>query len=164
MQSYFTEIQQFKKWWLFILLPLPLFIFLIPNLLKSIGAIETPTSNTNYFDVLIPLILSALIMCWILMMRLKTNINTEGITAHFQNIPFCKRHYNWSDIQSVKVIEYSPLFDYGGWGVRLSANGWCYNVSGKYGIKIIDKKGKTFLIGTQQQKEAENIINHLFKL
>jgi hypothetical protein len=160
MEPIFIEIQRFEKWWLFVLLPLPFFIFLVPNLLSYIGAVESSTSNSTYIDVLIPFIVLVLIMSWILMMRLKTNINSKGVTAHFQNMPFCKRHYNWSDIESIIIIEYSPLWEYGGWGVRLGANGWCYNVSGNYGIKIIDKTGKPFLIGTQKKEAAEEIINH----
>jgi hypothetical protein len=77
---------------------------------------------------------------------------------------FAKKNMRWEDITSISVIKYSPLYDYGGWGVKysLSGNGWCYNVAGDYGIKILMINKKPFLIGTQHKEEAEKIINHYF--
>lgn len=108
---------------------------------------------------------TALAFIWFVQLKLKTQINEEGILVIFSGMPFCKRKIKWEEIKSVSIIKYDPLTDYGGWGVRysLSGNGWCYNVSGDYGIKIIYQNNKPFLIGTQKKEEAEKIINHYFK-
>jgi hypothetical protein len=37
----------------------------------------------------------------------------------------------------VESVKYSPLWDFGGWGMRRNWKGdWCYNVSGNEGVKV----------------------------
>ena len=121
--------------------------------------------NESQVTVIVPLIFTilfgVLFILWFFLLKLKTTITKDGIVAKFALLPFCKRTIAWSEIQSVSVVTYSPGSDYGGWGVRysLAGKGWCYNVWGKEGIKIIYKNGKSFLIGTQQKEEAEKVIN-----
>jgi hypothetical protein len=50
----------------------------------------------------------------------------------------------------IEVVSYSPLGDYGGWGIRGVKNHRCYNISGKQGLKATFQDGKSVLIGTQQ--------------
>jgi hypothetical protein len=60
----------------------------------------------------------------------------------------------WSDIDQIYVREYSPLAEYGGWGIRYSRNGRAYNVRGNKGIQISKKNGKRILLGTQHPDEV----------
>lgn len=163
MNPIFKETQSFNKWWHYSLISSPFILFIILMILTQTGVIETKNGEKEPLTFLISIITAFVFMVWFITMRLITTIDETGITAHFFGIPFCKKYINWNDIQSIQVVEYSPLFDYGGWGVRWSFNGWCYNVSGKIGIRIIQKNGKPFLIGTQQAEETKKIIAHYFK-
>ena len=168
MEPVFTETQRFNKWWHYLLAGLPL--FLTVTIYLGMWLDFMPMKGDQKKDVVLAtlifsLLFALLFFLWFFLLQLKTTINKDGIVARFTWLPFCKRTIKWEEIQSVSVTTYSPLGDYGGWGVRysLSGNGWCYNVSGKDGIKIMYQNGKSFLIGTQQKKEAEKIINCYYK-
>ena len=163
MNPTFTETQKFNKWWMYLLFSSPFLIVTISFLLVQLNIIEPTNGEKSPPEILIILVFCILFLIWGITIRLKTTINENGIYANFLGIPFCNKQFTWDEIQSIKVIEYSPLMDYGGWGIRMGFNGWCYNVSGKIGIKFTRTNGKPFLIGTQQKEEAEKIINLYFK-
>jgi hypothetical protein len=163
MNPTFTEKQKFNKWWAYLLFSSPFLIVGISFILVQFNVIMPKGGEKSPTDVIFIIIFCFLFFIWGISISLKTIINENGINAHFKGIPFCNKKFNWDEIQSMSVIEYSPLTDYGGWGVRMGFNGWCYNVSGKIGIKLTRTNGKPFLIGTQQKEEAGKIINHYFK-
>lgn len=163
MKAKFDESQKFNKWWMYLLFSLPFIIVSVSYVLVQYNIIEPKGGDKSPREVIFIIIFSMLFFIWGISIRLKTTINEHGITACFIGIPFCKKHFKWDDIQSAAVIEYAPLLDYGGWGVKLGPKGWCYNVSGKIGIKLLQTNGKPFLIGTQQKEEVEKIINLYFK-
>lgn len=168
MNPLFTETQKFNQWWHYLLAGLPLFLAVSTYLgiwLDVMPLKGEEKKEAVIVSLFMTLLFGVLFFLWFFLLRLKTTISENGIMAKFSGLPFCKRTIPWEDIQSVSTVTYSPLYDYGGWGVRYSTsgNGWCYNVSGKEGIKIIYKNGKSFLIGTQHKEEAEKIINFYYK-
>jgi hypothetical protein len=99
-------------------------------------------------------------MLWSL--KLYTRIDAEGV--HFRMTPF---HFKeqviyWDEIDQIHVRKYSPILEYGGWGIRVGLrNGRAYNVRGNYGIQIVKKNGKRLLLGTQKPDEAaRHLANH----
>jgi len=167
MNPSFTEVQKFNKWWHYLLAGLPL-LFAAAIYLGTWVDLMPMKGEQKKDAVMVTLMISILFtllfFLWFFVLKLETTINGDGVTAHFRWLPFCKRIIKWNEIQSISVIKYSPIYDYGGWGVRysLTGNGWCYNVAGDYGIKLIKTNGKAFLIGTQQKEKAEKIINQYF--
>jgi len=160
-----SETQGFNKWWHYMLAALPLSLFVVSFLLVQFDIMSTKNNQKEPLLFIIMILIAVFFFIWFRFLKLTTTINEDGITAHFKGLPFCKRKIYWSEIQSIHIIEYSPLYDYGGWGVRysMSGKGWCYNVSGKMGIKLTLTNGKPFLIGTQKPEETQEIINHYFK-
>lgn len=165
MNSTFTETQKFNKWWHYLIVVVPLVLLIIVMSLVQFDIVTSKDGTKAPALFFGTIIITSSCFIWFSILKLKTEINSEGIFVIFFGIPFCKRAIKWEDLQSVSIITYSPLSDYGGWGVRygISGNGWCYNVSGKIGIKIIYKNGKPFLIGTQKPEDAEEIIHLYFK-
>jgi hypothetical protein len=166
MNPTFNETQRFNKWWHYLIAGVPVLLIITVFLLTLTGIIPSKNEeNTAHLGLITTFGIGStfVFFIWFILLKLNTTISESGITAHFFGIPFFKKHIDWNDIQNIAVIEYSPISEYGGWGVRWSFNGWCYNVSGKIGIKIIQKNGKPFLIGTQQKEEAQSVINHYFK-
>ncbi|MBK9224473.1 MAG: hypothetical protein IPO23_07190 [Flavobacterium sp.] len=53
------------------------------------------------------------------------------------------------------VRQYSPLMEYGGWGLRLGlfGNGKAFNVSGDKGLQLEFTDNKKLLIGTNRPEE-----------
>lgn len=165
MNPSFTETQKFNKWWHYLIAGFPVIIITVMFILVQFEIVQTKNNQKEPLFFILLISLLTLIFIWFIFLKLKTNITQNGINIRFYGIPFAKRNIQWNEIQSISIIKYSPLTDYGGWGVRysLTGNGWCYNVSGNYGIKLIRTNGKPFLIGTQKKEEAEKIINHYFK-
>ncbi len=164
MQPMFHEIQRFNKWWhyLFIGSPLILIFGIVLALYADLFPVQGPATTLILATAAISTIL---LFVWFLCLKLETRIDAQGIYVRFHGIPFCKRSISWQDIKTISVISYSPLSDYGGWGVRygMAGNGWCYNVSGNDGIKLFYQSDKPFLIGTQQADAARDIIKQYFK-
>lgn len=164
MKPIFTEVQRFKKWWHYLIVGTPLLFIAGVGIVTSVS-ITPAEAPQPLLTIILSFLFMALIFVWFMFLKLETVISEEGIDVKFHGIPFCKRHIAWSEIKRISIITYSPLSDYGGWGVRygMAGNGWCYNVSGDKGIKLFYKDDKPFLIGTQQSEEARKTIEHYFK-
>ena len=67
--------------------------------------------------------------------------------------------FDFDYIHEAHAITYSPLKDYGGWGIRYGRKGKAYNVSGNKGVMLSMKDGKAIMIGSQNNKDLWNVIN-----
>ena len=91
--------------------------------------------------------------------KLITEIDEYGV--HYQFKPFHgkRRSIYWEDIKGSVVRHYSPIREYGGWGLRWGGRrGWAYNVGGNQGLQLVLKNHKQVLIGTQRQIEMEEAL------
>ncbi|MDX1761445.1 MAG: hypothetical protein R3218_04755 [Christiangramia sp.] len=147
----FKEEQAFRQWWLFLISGSTLLASAIPFLNFTEGF----QYNTGKF---IAFILVALIIIFFWIVRLRTKINSTGIYANFTPLKIFKKHYKWSEIEDCYVRKYSPITEYGGWGIRGLGEAKAYNVSGDTGIQIITKNHEKFLIGTKKPEQAKKII------
>lgn len=150
----FTEKQQFRQWWIW-LLHLGLIGFILFKVI-----VEKDFGNSSKQTIIIPIaiLFISLILFWI--MKLETIIFADRIEIKF--FPFrIHKTYKFQDIEKMEVIKYNPIMDYGGWGIRLGA----YNVSGNKGLKIyhINKNAfkSSILIGTQKPEELSKIIKSI---
>ena len=67
------------------------------------------------------------------------------------------------EIENVYPREYSPVAEYGGWGIRYGKSGSAYNMRGNRGIQLELKNGKEFLIGTQQPEPFMQAVRSVSK-
>lgn len=158
------EVQRFNQWWIWVLGLLPLVMVVAE--FAAIFANKKQLETGDIMAMALVLIITVLSFVWIKMMRLETTVNYEGISVNFKGLIFAKRKYNWHEIESLEVVKYDPLVEYGGWGVKYGfKKGWCYNVSGDTGIKLKLKIGKLFMIGTQIPDQFKSYIeeNQLIK-
>lgn len=81
---------------------------------------------------------------------LVTKVHSQGITAYFRPLRFPSKTFTWPEIETAYARPYSPVKEYGGWGIRFGKSGRAYNIKGNQGIQLVLKDGKKFLIGTQQ--------------
>jgi len=144
----FNETQRFSQWWLWLIL------------LGTWGAIvyaifrEPPKSIIAYFVTGFSAF-GLPILFW--QMRLSTRITSDGIYVRFVPFHLKEQFYAWDLIESAQVRTYSPLREYGGWGIKYGFNGQgkVYNVSGNQGLQLIFKSGEKLLIGTQKSAEIQ---------
>jgi hypothetical protein len=154
----YEESQQFKQWWLWLLLFAVLFIP-IYGLYQQVY-LNQPFGNNPAPDWFLFLMLLSIIALLGLFYfaKLHTKIDHHGISMRF--FPFITRHYPVDQITHLSVINYGFV---GGWGIRLwTPHGTVYNVSGNKGLKIKLKTGKSFIIGTNQPAALEHYIKQTF--
>ena len=149
MKYLFEENQKFTQWWLWvILLSFPIISF---------GPFDENTININY--VLIGFFIPFLFYLF----ELRLKVNAEGL--HFQFFPFhFKSHIiKMADIEKFKAMEYSPLKEYGGWGIKYGFKGKAYNVSGNKGVKIFLNNGTNIMFGSQKYNELAKALKQVSK-
>lgn len=147
----FEEEQRFRQWWIWLVLLFVLAAILFSNS-KEGKLFDTSELITTAIIVLLILLLFAA--------NLKTRIDEKGVHIRFFPFHFSYRTYEWEKLYSAEVKKYSPIGEYGGWGVRISltGNGKAFNVSGNKGIYLVTSEGKKRMIGTKKEIEAQEVL------
>ncbi len=162
-ETYFHEIQRFKKLWLQILLT-GAFCFLLFLSAYQLVAIEALEAYLISFSSLafIGAVLSGFTL-FVSKSHLDTKVNQEGIQYRFFPFHINYRKIAWEAIEEIYIREYDTLSEYGGWswGTRFGNKGNAYTVAGRYGLQLALADGRKILIGTQRPIELEKIILQL---
>jgi hypothetical protein len=159
----FTESQRFKQWWLWLIL-LGINGFFIYGLYEQVVAGQQfgnkPMSDTELF---ITCGLFFLFTILFFNFRLDTEIRSNGIYVRFFPIHFTYKYYPWSKISKLYIRQYSPIIEFGGWGIRLElfGKGKAYNISGDRGLQLIFTDNKKLLIGTNKPDELAQTLDKL---
>lgn len=154
----FSEKQRFTQWWLWLLLS-AVMIYSIYNFVEDRQYFSTP-------ELAISFLIPNLVIILFFVIRLETKIDEQGISVRFFPFQITFRYYSWRNIKKAYVRKYSPLGEYGGWGLRqgLFGKGKAYNVKGNQGLQIILNDEKKVLIGTQKQNELKQYLENSKKI
>jgi hypothetical protein len=157
----FEESQALRQPWLWILiLPASLLeICLFTYGLYKQLYLGEPWGNRPMSDL--GLIIAALCVIGLavglpaLLYAARLSVRIDGRHLQIRFAPFLRKTIPLEQIVSCEVLTYSPLRDYGGWGVRLSwsGKGWAYNVRGNRGVQLGLVGGKRLLVGSQRPEE-----------
>jgi hypothetical protein len=144
----YTETQRFTQWWLWLIL-----IGVWSSMVYSIITAPPQTNAAVYVSCGIGILLPLLF--W--QMRLITRITQDGIYVRFIPFHFKEKFFPWETITASYIRTYSPLKEYGGWGIKyiFNGNGLVYNVAGSVGLQLNFKDGEPVLIGTQKGEEIK---------
>ena len=151
----FQEKQFIGRWWLIMLI--------LAVVLIVVGTAYYSTRDASNQTALIASVISIAIalpiVIALLYLRLETRIDERGILAYFRPFRFTVKFYSWDQVKECYVRELNPRDEFGGWGLRGLGRDWkAYLVKGNYGIQVITKKEKNFLVGTQKPKSAEKVL------
>lgn len=155
----FSEKQRFNQWWFWLIvlavIGIPIFPILQNGLKHNYNWQQYLNSN-NIMAVILPV----LILFFLLMNRLETQITPAGIKVRY--FPFHLRYKSFSkkSIGLAYVRTYESIAEYGGWGLRLGlfGRGKAYNIAGNKGIQLVFTDGSKLLIGTQKPDEADAVL------
>jgi len=114
-----------------------------------------PASNT---ELLIIAFVTLVFTILFLIIRLETQIRKDGVYVKFFPLHLKFRHFSWNQLSKCYVRKYSPMAEYGGWGLRFGFGGKAYNISGNQGLQLEFKNKKTLLIGTQRPEELNEAL------
>jgi len=153
----FREEQRFRQWWMWLLLLLIVALqwwgFAQQIVLgQPWGTNPAP----DWMMVLFWLLFGIGLPAFFLYLRLIVTVTDDSVDIAFR--PLTRRTIPIDDITSVKARTYSPLREYGGWGIRGLGNNRAYNVSGNRGVELILQDGRRVLIGSQRADDLAQAI------
>jgi hypothetical protein len=162
----FTERQRFNQWWLWLILLGVNGLFLFGAFKQVIGGQQFGDKPMSNAGLLITTGLTILLTLLFLNFRLDTVIKKDGIYVRFFPFHIKFKYYTWNSLTKSFVRQYSPLTEYGGWGLRLGlfGKGTAFNVSGNKGLQLEFTTNKKLLIGTNKPEELTETLNKIGQL
>ncbi|WP_133553949.1 hypothetical protein [Pedobacter duraquae] len=155
-QLLFTEKQRFNQWWLWLILLAVNGVALYS--MYNNGAMQQSSGNIQtWLSLGIPLLVTVLIFT----AKLETRITQDGIYVRFFPFHLTFRQYTWDKIQNLSLRKYSPIMEYGGWGIRYSGNGWAFNTTGNMGLQLEFPDNKKLLIGTKKADDMKRVLEKM---
>lgn len=147
----YTETQRFTQWWLWLIL-LGVWSLMVYSIITAPPQTDSAVYVSFGIGILLPLLF------W--QMKLTTRITAEGIYVRFFPFHFKEKFFAWDTLSASYVRTYSPLKEYGGWGIKYGFNGQgiVYNVAGNVGLQLQFKEGDPILIGTQKGEEIKQVL------
>lgn len=92
-----------------------------------------------------------------LYMKLIVTVTDKAVEVYFR--PLTRRTIPLTDIARAEARTYSPVREYGGWGIRGAiGRKRAYNVSGNEGVELALVDGSTLMIGSQNAGELAQAI------
>lgn len=89
-------------------------------------------------------------------LRLIVTVTPQAVEIHFR--PLSRRSIAITEIAAAEAGEYSPLRQYGGWGIRGLGNNRAYSISGKQGVLLTLTDGRKVLIGSLRPNQLADAI------
>lgn len=93
--------------------------------------------------------------------RLSTEISEEYIRIRWFPFQRKPREIRWTEVRKAELRNYSPLSEYGGWGIKGSRKNRAYNVTGDRGLQLELNDGTRVLIGTRKSEALEAVLHDL---
>jgi len=165
----FYEVQLFRKTWvLALVLPISLFLVILfgYGMIKQL-VLGQPWGNRPLPDVALAIIgpLGILFGLGLALLfysaKLITEVRNDGVYVRFFPLSYYK--IALENIMHVEARTYSPIREFGGWGIRYGKGGKAYNVSGNRGVQLELFDGKRFLIGSGRAEELARAIEEEMK-
>ena len=147
----FQEIQRFRQIWIWVLI-LGISTFSI----GSLFFLEDKAPLT-LMDLAFPIGMVLLLNVLFLSFTLSTRMEEDSLSYRF--FPFTRwRTFRNEEVETIDLVEYNGLWEYGGWGIKWNGDTWSYTTGGKWGI-IVKTTDKKILLGTQKPEEVRQVIN-----
>jgi hypothetical protein len=108
-----------------------------------------PVSNS---DLLFLTILILLVYIRLITVRLVTELRPEQLSVAMKGL-WRRTRVAVADIRAAAAVEYDPVVEYRGYGVRMGPRGQAYIASGSQAVQLELGDGRKLLVGSQQAKE-----------
>jgi hypothetical protein len=157
----FDEAQRQSQKWIYILIVI-IFLLVLFGIIQQV-VFNKPFGSHPVRDwvLFVFLLIPAVLLIFLRANVLRTTMDEQGITYQFKPYHRNETLVRWDELERCYVRIYSPMKEFGGWGVRQSVRkdgGKALNVMGTYGIQLEFRDGKKLLLGTQKPGEAEKAL------
>ena len=161
MNVEFTEKQRFSQWWIWVLYLFIIGTFVAAFVVQVIYKTDFGNNPMSDTGIVIGLAFSLIFVFFFRSIKLETRIDAEGIKVRF--FPFRRTFLEipWNLIAKAELRTYSPLSEFGGWGVRGIKSDRALTVSGRQGLQLVFVDGRKLLIGTRKAKLLAQILAQL---
>lgn len=93
------------------------------------------------------------------LLQMTTEVSATEVRVWFGWVPVYRRAVSITNIQRYHVVQYRPILDYGGWGIRTGRDGErVLNARGNRGVRLELADGSKLLIGSQRPEELAETI------
>jgi hypothetical protein len=88
------------------------------------------------------------------LLSMRTTVDNKVLTVSFGTLfTWYRRRIPLSEIASAEVVSYSPIKEYGGWGIRGIGKHRALNMQGNRGVQLVLRNGDHVLIGSGHPEE-----------
>jgi hypothetical protein len=84
---------------------------------------------------------------------MQTTVTRQEISVRFGIIGLRVLRLKTEEIENIELKEFSPMADFGGYGIRFNREMSAYYMRGNRGIKLTTTKGKKYIIGSDNPEE-----------
>jgi hypothetical protein len=117
---------------------------------------------TSFMEIWVSVIYVILaLICFILYGGLRTIVNKDTLVMKIGVVGIPLLKVNVTDITTVDIHSFSPLKDFGGYGIRMNREMKAYFLTGSKGVKLALNNGKKYLIGSDHPERLAAVINTL---
>lgn len=95
--------------------------------------------------------------------HLEIEVRTDGLFFRYLPFHLSFRKIPLEGVTKVEAVTYSPLRDYGGWGLRLGRGGRVYNPMGNRGVRIDYTDGSHILLGSNTPERLAEAIREIMR-
>jgi hypothetical protein len=151
------NIGSFMRWFIFAdsVFVFAFFLFMLKFVVKE------PDSMPG-FALAIMFIMPIVVALLFFLARLETEVRFDGLYFRFFPLNIKYQKIEFADISQCELREFSPIRDYGGWGIRYSLrHGKAYIIAGKKGLSLTLKNGKKILISSKRPEELLKAVKTL---
>lgn len=169
IKVHFHEVQQFRQGliWILLLLTALFVVILFGYGMFKQFVLDQAWGNRPMSDTVLAIVGSVSILFVVgitylfYVLKLITEVRNDGLYIRF--FPLSHQIIPFDNIKKCEVRKYSPIREYGGWGIRWGRKGKAYNVSGNRGVQLELLEGKPIRIGSQRPEELGRAINMQMK-
>lgn len=160
----FREEQRVRQWWIWAMvlgIAIVTYCAAYVQLVQGIPFGDNP--GPDWVVILVLIGAGVLLPLFIGSIKLTTEVRRDGLFMRFR--PFHRRFKDMrlDDAIDAKTIQYRPLRDFGGWGIRFGDLGTAYTISGRWGLVISYPGKEQVLIGTLRPQELEKAVALIHK-
>jgi hypothetical protein len=80
-----------------------------------------------------------------------TTVSTDAVTVRFGFL--YRTRIPIAEVRQAEAVEYRPVVEYGGWGIRGFGKKRALNSRGNRGVLLTKQDGSTIMIGSQKPRE-----------
>jgi hypothetical protein len=159
----FKETQHIRFWALWVMLGIMNLLFgfvFVYQVVLGIPLGKIPLPNgfiIGFFSV------SALGLICCSIIHLTIKIDEQGV--HYRLFPLQRKFttITWYNISDACVMEYEPIYEFGGWGMKGTPQKQMLSISGKMGLLVVKRSGNRVILGTRRPVEVKAIAQFYFR-